>query len=879
MAENADAGNKVKGSIMFKSFAALIILNVSVVNALTISTVLNDGQGNFDPWNQTRWAAWYSSGKLVKQFDINCSVTFADRGGESNPWEPDITGHESGRMFYITDAGRGVTVDGAGIFIDIRKTKPSLSQLYSSYWLYSEANRHPMQYCFTVAQNYNSTLEPTRIKNIWMKGFVQAIRTSFNVATRHPLIIEDCQFRRNQWGIYLSGNNAIVQNCGIKQNAKGGMYSGAGAHSNIIRNNSFQDNNYEQSKYYGDIAMDTAHYTTVENNTHDTPTGGSYQCGIKMYRNFGESGQLREHSTHHNIIRGNSFDGYSVAYDVGSRQGHLKDYDLSFEGRDYADYNLFEGNTITNTTVGIKLNCSSNTIKSNTFTNVARPIVLHCVFYSLVETVINDQAATDVYYWFVPSDYSTYSSWFPYQAQLSASVPDSQKLIHVRSDYGRPNFPDYTGAARIVIAPSLAVGSENFSSDLTGDQNVTLNDISNFGRYWLNGNCGESNQFCNKADLNFDGRVDDLDLSDLTRGWLGKNDIGDVYSSGAVPIDFAVGDFWAANPGDEIAVIWDTPVSNVGGTSYYSIIIYDGNGIEINRCGRSTVKWQAITAGNFVNLVGTYSVVETGDEIAAVPASAVGGYYPVYVFARGRKDPTVTLMTTNTTKIVGLAGGNFKTTGDTNDEIAVIFEGGSTTIKYCKPTEPTWTATTTGAANLTKIAAGNFDGSTTNGDEIAAINAASSIIYYYRVSAAWHYGAAATAGLPVWADIAGGNFDGAAGRDEVAVVSSAATAGVYKISYYIYGASAPFKYNDHDALAAAPIALEAGKAVVGSPAGRYEQAKGFYSDNYNQALAYWGDFAVAIPSTAGAASVPVFWLNANLADSTNQYLKVVPISR
>ena len=47
-------------------------------------------------------------------------------------------------------------------------------------------------------------------------------------------------------------------------------------------------------------------------------------------------------------------------------------------------------------------------------------------------------------------------------------------------------------------------------------------------------------------------------------------------------------------------------------------------------------------------------------------------------------DPSATILTTNTAKIVSLAGGNFKTTGDTLDEIAVIYAGGSSTITYCK---------------------------------------------------------------------------------------------------------------------------------------------------------------------------------------------------
>jgi parallel beta-helix repeat protein len=42
------------------------------------------------------------------------------------------------------------------------------------------------------------------------------------------------------------------------------------------------------------------------------------------------------------------------------------DYDIAQEARDYASYNLFEDNTFSNTTIGIKLNTSGNTIRGNT---------------------------------------------------------------------------------------------------------------------------------------------------------------------------------------------------------------------------------------------------------------------------------------------------------------------------------------------------------------------------------------------------------------------------------------------------------------------------------------------------------------------------------
>jgi hypothetical protein len=309
-------------------------------------------------------------------------------------------------------------------------------------------------------------------------------------------------------------------------------------------------------------------------------------------------------------------------------------------------------------------------------------------------------------------------------------------------------------------------------------------------------------------------------------------------------------------------------VSDIDGTDYYTIIIYDSNGIEINHCGRSSTKWEAITAGNFISLAGS--------EIAAVPSTAVDGKYPVYVFGRGRKDPSATLMATNTTKIVDLAAGNFNT-ADTYDEIAAVYTGGSTSISFCSAYAPTWTATTTGAASLTKIAGGNFSTSY-SGDELAGINTSSSIIYFYRPAATNHYTTAAMSGLAVWDAIAGGDFDGSTSRQEVAVASSAASGGVYPVSYYIGGSTTAFKEIQNDVLGVRTKALSAGKFTVPAKLGLYEQADGFYSTNYGAIIGTWGEQVAVLPSAAQTTAIPVFWLNKK-SYTVQEYLKVTPLFR
>ena len=106
----------------------------------------------------------------------------------------------------IADSGRGVTIDGNGQFIDIRTSAYkgySLSTLYTFGF-----EGFGIDYCFLVSQNYSASYPATVIRNLWMKGFKQAIRTSSGQA--HPLTIASCDFRRNQWGVYLSGMRTTV---------------------------------------------------------------------------------------------------------------------------------------------------------------------------------------------------------------------------------------------------------------------------------------------------------------------------------------------------------------------------------------------------------------------------------------------------------------------------------------------------------------------------------------------------------------------------------------------------------------------------------------------------------------------------------------------
>jgi peptidoglycan hydrolase-like protein with peptidoglycan-binding domain len=376
-----------------------------------------------------------------------------------------------------------------------------------------------------------------------------------------------------------------------------------------------------------------------------------------------------------------------------------------------------------------------------------------------------------------------------------------------------------------------------------------------------------------------DGTADNDEFSQLSASWQRANDMRDVYSTGGTPIDIAAGDFALHLPGNETAVIWDQPLSNVSDTNYYSIIIYDANGVELDRCGRSTSRWSIIAAGNFAADTGTRVVNET-EEIAAVSSEPdANGYYPIYIFRKGFMAPAVTLAATNTTPITALAAGNFKTTGDVYDEVAAVFSGG-TSIHYYKPTDSAWTAVTTNAGQLKDIAAGNFDNNASNGDEAAGITNTTPFIYFYRCGQSGIYTTAGSAGQPVWSAIGAGNFDGGSTtRDEAAVAASVPAGDVYAICCYAAGETSPFK-QIRSAVVGVPVkALDGGNVSIGEGLGLYERAEGFSASDYGAAMAGWGDEVLVLPSAAQTTSIPVFWLNCAPDNSGQQYLKVTPVIR
>jgi parallel beta-helix repeat protein len=877
----------------------IILLTLALVCsqcfALSIKTVMNDGQGDFDPWNKTRWAAWYdSTGKLQKVFTIDCSITFASGHNTlATAWCPEISSSHSDykRLFYFDESCYGVVVNGNGTYIDTRPAayrpggiydNETITDLYNSP---STSRVGPFS-GFCSDQAYNAAYSPVQISNIKMYGFSKGIATWWDQTQR--IVFNNCGFFRGNFIGYIHCGNITFNNCEMKENYTG-IYLDKECQNCIFTNNVFRDNAYQQEhrRLYGDIQMDSASRNTIEGNVFEATQateGPYYRCGIKFYRNKGESDEVRQHPAGFNIIRNNSFTGYTIGCDVASRQGDNA-HDLAAEARDFAYYNRFENNTFSNCLFGIKINNSGNTIRGNTFTNVDYPILLHDIFYSLTENTITCQPGTPVYFWHMNSEWYNYDfgdfyGWqmFERQAYVNESILESQKYIHIRTD-GTPNIESYTGPAKIVIADTQLVGAESRAHDITGDQSVNMLDFMKFAQNWLQIDCNFAN--------NCDGMVNFVDYSFLAEGWKKSNNMKDVYApAGKTPLDIAVGDFWVENPGDEISVVWNEPMSNISGTNYYTVNIYDSNGIENNRCGRGSVKYTSIVAGNFFDTISSYfdedgstsTITCLGNEIAAISSEPnANGCYPIYILSYSRKKPIATLLAANTTPIKAIAAGNF-VIGDTLDELAVIFSNG-TSIQIYEP-QGTYVSQITVASNIKDFVGGDFD-TAYAGDEIASIDTSFSLIYFYRTSKTNnYYKTAGNSGGTVWTNIGAGNFYlGSYTRDEIAVSSPVASNGIYKIFCYELSGTTPIKTIDQDVLGVSSRALDGGTFPIPKTLGLYERAQGFYSADYTTAMSTWAENIAVLPSAPQTTATPVFWLNSAPADSTKQYLKVTPIVR
>ncbi|MNK00081.1 hypothetical protein D3C87_178620 [compost metagenome] len=536
----------------------------------------------FAPWDQVAWAGCYDAdGRIINPFPIYTDVVFETR---TTPWKPVLSPSFSASAL-IDVRGLGITVDGNSIEIDA--TSASLSQSLANMYT---AGRPPWDAVREVSginftQQIQSGFAATTIKNLTIKGFHRGVRLG-NPGTGtigHEVVVQNCSLLRNVIGLYNNGNNATIKKNQIVENGFCGIYSGYRSHSNSFTQNIFRDNVLFQGQAsYGDFVGDTYYNTNIVNNTFAKSlisNSSLSQIGISIFRNEGEDNVLRADIPHNNIIQNNSFDTYNIAIHVASRMGRKPNYDVTGEGRDYAFYNLIKQNQFKDCSVGIKINSEGNTIDGNIFTNTSYPIVLHAIFFKLKNTTINNQPNETAHIWYVKSDYST--------------VPNQAYLFNHHD-----NINGSIAKAEKRVEVFSTIGTPSFATPSGIDNNLF--------------------------------KLNPTPPTDILWNYRLGNPTVRKY-----------GQFQLNLPGNEIAAIWNDKITRVNNVDYYSILIFDQNGIEINRSGLSTVGWSQLAVGYFTRTSGEM-------EIAVVPKTAIDGKYPVYIFRRGYKEPQQILYPDNT---------------------------------------------------------------------------------------------------------------------------------------------------------------------------------------------------------------------------------------
>ncbi|OAM89897.1 hypothetical protein AW736_11305 [Termitidicoccus mucosus] len=712
--------------LAFAILVAVSLASISVI-AKPISDVLHAENQAFDPWNKERWADWYEDGQIVKPFIIDRSVTFAPR---TEPWTFSLEKFKAvngvSSAVFVIQGGRPVVIDGNNVVLDARK--PEYRDWSARDWHEKPFKRDEINtrvYGFRFQQSGNSDL-PSILRNITLMGFWRAVETRHR-QQQLPVIWENITARRNTCAFYTTGGNGIIRNCRVFESISMGIYADQASHNWTIENNTFRDNAVAGTRSWSDITLDACYAYAIRNNDFLPPSGSpkDYFSAITFYRNQGERGDIREYAASWHRIERNRFQGFNVAVDVGVRTGMKPTRvltNLAQEGRSYASYNFIQDNSFKNCRIGILLRTGFNKIGGNIFENTEVPIALHNVFYSLHQNIIINQPNERVAIWSEVGEFKRYAKYVAFHDGLGAQIGASQKFYHVISPTGAPSFTD-PGKATLVVSDALV------------DLPAKGGNPANYNAFSLSPRQAQATGFDNK------------------------------------PVDMAVGKFTESLPAGDFAVIFDRPSSRIVNKNYYSIYLFDQNGREFDRCGRSEKRWSTISAGNFLPDSGEH-VQNGNDEIAAVSSEPdENGSYPVYIFRKGIAKPAVVLMKDNKSPVTGLAAGNFHTGGDEYDEIAVLCENAGA-IRLVKPTDPSWRSEIQmGNAEAIAIVAGEFDGDTRNGDEIAAIVKGTAPISLFKVGGNNPYAFSGFA--EKWERIAVGAFRGGdTGRDQLAAVRS-----------------------------------------------------------------------------------------------------------
>jgi hypothetical protein len=406
-----------------------------------VSDVLTYYDCDFDPWTASKWDSWYENGDIVRPFDLDTSLTFASRTGA---WEVDLSALTGMKRLFTINNNSNYDINGNSITIDARK---DYTRSWTTYYYYNPANGVSTSedfgewVGFHIRQSGTTITAGANIRNITLMGFLNGI--SFDHGHRRTFTVDNCTFSTNVWGVFPRGANVSVTNCTFANNWLGGAYCEYNSYNYTFEDCCFYDNNIRGADTYADIVIDACYDYTIIGNDFDAPSyyTRDYQPAISFYRNRGESGDIREHHAHNVTVYDNYIEGRYLAVDISARQGSDSLNDLSDEARCYVSGNTLEANYFKNCTIGIKIASNNNLVDNNTFDNVEREIVLHCVFYSLVENEIRNQSGDTAWVWKIESDYSAdYGDYLPYLNGLGDNIGVGEKFIHVISSTNPPYF-------------------------------------------------------------------------------------------------------------------------------------------------------------------------------------------------------------------------------------------------------------------------------------------------------------------------------------------------------------------------------------------------------------------------------------------------------
>lgn len=719
----------------------------------TVADVLEDGSGDFDPWNTNRWSFWYDGDQLIRPFDINTDVTF---DSAQHDWSPDLSSFpENSGLFEITSE-TPVSIEGNGLVVDIRTPEFASMSIADLYTLDGSdvytviANS---AYGVYFNQQNGSTVTST-VSGITFRGFDKALQC--NHFNRMAGVVTNCVFEYNRWALFPRGTPIFrVESCTVRRNLRGGVYAEYGSSNWSFVRNVFQDNNTIGAWSWGDIVLDACYSHRIEENDFlgTTQVPHNYDTAVSLYRNRGEAGDIREFASMNHQIRNNRITGYHIGIDVAVRTGRDNSEDgndKSRETRTYAYNNILANNTFSNCVIGIHLVGNRNVIASNSYKSVEKEVALHSPFYKNEGTLFDGEAGTDVWLWGdAEQDYADYKTYVPHQNRAERHVAQSDRLFFVSSINGTPAFQN-TDGKNFVNEQTLLIG----------------------------------------------------------------NRMQEVVTNGGVIRDIAAADFSPNYPGTEFAVIWDQPVSRISTvddgyatyTDYYSIIIYDQSGKEIDRCGRSTLPWSAVAGGNFIEGAG-FIHSDSEAEIAAVRPTAEGETYPLYIFRKGWAAPALVMQTNADTEAIDLSVKR----GLAEEEYASLAVLRGADIFQLSPSTGIETESGRLAGEPVSIALGEFNRDFTDGNELAVLY--SNSVSVCRLDslipvAAVSYGA--------WSAMTAGEFDGnPANGDELALASEVAEDGLYPVFYFNGALTNAFKVQSHSILAHNIRALSSGPVTAG----------------------------------------------------------------